>query len=638
MIGLGIDTGGTYTDAVLFDRDSGVLLAKAKVPTIRSNMTWSIRESIKALGSEVSQANYVALSTTLATNAIVEGQGASVGLIAAAPEINRQLPPAEVRVVSGGHNVNGEPVAELDRQAAKEAALYFKGRVDAIAVSIYFSVRNPEHELQIKEIVGRITELPVVCGHELTSAFGYQERTVTVVLNARLIPIIKSLLVSVRDVLNQMGIDVPLLIVKSDGSLVDQAQALYRPVLTILSGPAASVLGALYLTGLRDGLVADIGGTTTDLALVKNSKPTFNKEGALVGEWRTRVSAANITTIGLGGDSYISWATKDGFDIGPRRVLPLAVCARENPGVIRELQEIWSDRDYRAYRSEPQDFLYITSIDITPAEDEKSLLAALQKGPKSIRRLSKECQSDPDCLPLERLENCGAIGRIGLTPTDILHATGEICLGNPEASRWGLKIMARRLGWTEAELIRGVQIRIKKMLSWKILDKAIAEELKIDDPQYCRICQELIREALGAGKMEVLNVLLSLKVPLIGVGAPAGIYLPEVSKLLGTKLVVPQHAEVANAVGAVMGSVVESAELSIRQTSDGHYILFSPWERRIFKNQEEGLAYARELGARKVKEQAEKNGAVQVAVSLSERMSCLGIKVSVSAVGAPWHA
>ncbi len=636
-IGLGIDTGGTFTDAVLFDRDSGKLLAKGKVPTNHSDLVWSIREGIRSLGPLTSKTGYVALSTTLATNAMVEGQGAPVGLITAGFEFNWPLPPCEVRKVAGGHSVDGYALMPLDEKAVADAARYFSGRVEAVAISTFFSVRNPEHELAAKSIVGQITGVPVVCGHELTSKVGFRERTNTVVLNARLIPIIKSLIQAVKTTLEELGIQVPLMIVKSDGSLAEESQAMLRPVQTVLSGPAASILGAVHLTGLDDGVIVDIGGTTSDIGIVRNRVPQLQEEGATIGCWRTRVRSADITTLGLGGDSYIRWDKHDIFTLGPKRVQPLVSLAANHGEITDELRHLAADIDFKPFMSEPQDIFYLIRepgvIDARGA----AVVHALRQGPLSGRMLGDAIGLHPDRLPLRHLEEIGVVGRAGLTPTDILHSVGMLSLWDPEPAKLGVKIMARRLGMAEQALEQAVLERIRKMLSTEIIEKAIVQGLDLKDQEFCRICRSLIGEAVGPARMDLLKMSMDLNLPLIGVGAPSGLLLPKVAGGLGTRLVVPENAEVANAVGAVVGNVVETAEITLRMDGAGGLLLFSPWERRHFDRMDEAKEYAMENGKKRLGDAVRRCGTASVEISvLEDLIDHVGINYYITATGSPW--
>ncbi|MDW8072471.1 MAG: hydantoinase/oxoprolinase family protein, partial [Anaerolineae bacterium] len=314
-LSLGIDTGGTYTDAVLFDELRGVI-ASAKALTTKYDFTVGIREAVEGVlmdGSLSRMFRLVSLSTTLATNAVVEGHGAPICLllIGYPPDtleyegLGQVMKGDPVVFIQGGHTVTGDEQAPLDLVAVRQAIETHAAHVAAFAVSGYFAVRNPEHELRVRQLIREMTHLPVSCGHELSSNLNAPRRALTAALNARLIPFLYQLITAVRALLHEKGITAPLMVVKGDGSLVEAQLALERPVETILSGPAASVIGARYLSGEQNMVVVDMGGTTTDIALVQNGRPVLNRDGAVIGGWHTMVEAVAVHTFGLGGDSEV---------------------------------------------------------------------------------------------------------------------------------------------------------------------------------------------------------------------------------------------------------------------------------------------------------------------------------------------
>lgn len=154
-------------------------------------------------------------------------------------------------------------------------------------------------------MVSRMLGIPAVCGHDLSSGLGFSERAATCVMNARLIPVIADLMESVKKVMAEYGISAPLMMVRGDGSMMGEAEAKRKPVETVMSGPAASLIGAMRMTGMKDAIVMDMGGTTTDIGILRNGRPRLEPEGATIGGTRTRVMAAEISTSGIGGDSRI---------------------------------------------------------------------------------------------------------------------------------------------------------------------------------------------------------------------------------------------------------------------------------------------------------------------------------------------
>src|SRR6202522_892097 len=348
---LGLDTGGTFTDAVLLAGGRRVI-ASAKALTTPWNLAIGIGKALRAVldrlpaGTGREEVSLVSVSTTLATNAVVENRFSPVCTLligfddAMAERSGLQRPGSGGLVVRirGGHIATGEESSALDEAAVAQAVAEHEARVEAFAVAANFSVRNPDHELRARKLIRALTPKPVTCAHELSSKLDAPRRALTAALNARLTPQIRHLIEALSQVLAAESIDAPLMIVKGDGSLMKAQIALEYPVETILSGPAASVVGAGFLTGLADFVVSDMGGTTTDVAVVVGGRPAIRAEGALVGGWRTMVEAVDVRTSGLGGDSEVSFDRQIRLRVGPRKAMPLCLLAQRFPGVLGDLQ------------------------------------------------------------------------------------------------------------------------------------------------------------------------------------------------------------------------------------------------------------------------------------------------------------
>ena len=277
---LGVDTGGTYTDAVLI-RDDKTVVASAKALTTRQDLAVGISEAIRAVleqsGAAPQEVSMAALSTTLATNALVEGQGGRVALIYIGFKPNdldrhglsEALKGDPALVLGGGHSHAGAEAASFDVAALEDFLQNEAEGVTGFAVAGLFATRNPAHELEAARIIAAHTGAPVTCSHQLSAKLNGPKRALTAVLNARLIGMIDRLIGRAQDALVDLGISAPMMVVRGDGALMSAMQARERPIETILSGPAASIVGARWLTGVEDALVADIGGTTTDVAVLR---------------------------------------------------------------------------------------------------------------------------------------------------------------------------------------------------------------------------------------------------------------------------------------------------------------------------------------------------------------------------------
>jgi N-methylhydantoinase A/oxoprolinase/acetone carboxylase beta subunit len=635
---LGIDTGGTYCDAVLFDRTVGVQAA-AKALTTKHDLSLCIGAVMERVlaGRAPEEVQLVSLSTTLATNAVVEGQGSPVCLVLIGYDegslqrasLGAAIGRDPLVFVAGGHGPLGDEQAPLDRDGARAAIERYAGSVEAFAVAGYFGVRNPAHELRVRDLVRETTGLPVTCAHELTSNLDAPRRALTAVLNARLIPQIQTLVLAVRERMTALGISCPLMVVKGDGSLINDEIALTCPVETILSGPAASVVGAQALSGEADFVVADIGGTTTDIAVLRGGRPVLNDKGAVVGGWRTMVEAISVHTFGLGGDSDVRladqrWPDGPGLEIGPRRAVPLSLLAIEHPAVLGDLQE--QKRQDRSRDWDGRFALRLRAAD--PASlgpSERRLWEALAEGARPLQDLLRNFAM---MLPLTRLVERGLVIYGAFTPSDAAHLLGKQQGWSVEAARLGAELLARsgvasrRLPALSAEALAELTLERVVVRSGEVLvESLLAEEGEAPLEAGTGPGRRLVRRALqprAAAQAGLLAPSLGLTLPLVAVGAPAGTYYPVLAERLGARQVVPPHAEVCNAVGAVAGGVSQRVRILITAPGEHRYRVHLPDGLRDFTDRDEALALAREAARDIARSQAIAAGAVAPETELEE--------------------
>ena len=598
-VALGIDAGGTYTDAVLYDLGRRKVLSKAKAQTTHGDLARGVSEALGGLDSSLwPRVEYVCLSTTLATNAIVEGRGRPVGLLLMPydPGLVTRIRTPLRRCLGARIGIEGveeEPVDEEEvRRAARELV---REGAEAFAVSGYAAVRNPAHETAVRDMLREEFDLPVVCGHELTGKLNFVTRAHTAVLNARLIPAIDHLLEAAGQVLADAGLRAPLFVVRGDGTLIRAEAARRRAVETVLSGPAASAVGGLVLTGLRDAMVVDVGGTTTDTVGLEDGIVAVREEGASVGDWRTSVEAADIQTTGLGGDSAVRPDERGGLRIGPDRVLPLCRLARDYPALREELKrmaEAVAADDLRM-----PEFLTLVegAEDAAAGGREGDIIEVLARGPRTRSALSDACGcQDPALLPLRRLERIGAIRRAGPTPTDALHVLGEFGTYDVEAARLGMRALGRFLRLPEQETALRVRRETERLLALALMRAELADG-RADCPA------DLFERARGLLEMAVdgtdgrhFRIAWQQKRPVVGIGAPVGAFLPGACRLLGAEPVIPDDAEVANAVGAALSKVVARTTARIRPTETGSYVLHAADLRKEYGDLRPAVAAARE--------------------------------------------
>jgi N-methylhydantoinase A/oxoprolinase/acetone carboxylase beta subunit len=604
-IALGIDTGGTYTDAALVEYESGRVLARAKAPTTRHGLAIGIRQAMErvlAVGEagaaeRTADVCLVSLSTTLATNAIVEDQGAPVavlligyGALLADVDLVHHLGTRRYALIAGGHHADGEEAAPLDLDAARAFITAHASHVAGFAVSGYFGTRNPAHELAVKALAEELTGLPVTCGHELTHRLDALRRATTVALNARLIPLLCDLIAAVEGAMAARGIHAPLMVVKGDGSLMRAEVARERPIETILSGPAASVVGAQHLAAgvgggnghrLGDAIVVDMGGTTTDIAVLSGGRPRLNPAGAQVGRWRTMVEAIDVHTIGLGGDSRVWFDEGRALRIGPRRVVPIALLAAEHPTVCDVLrQQTAALTDTHRGDDALGQFLLLQREEWRHDGEhppfERALMERLARGPLALASL-REVVPHPRLYAryFAALERSGVVARAGLTPTDAAHVLGLYRGGDAEAARLAAEVVARRDGRDAEALCRDIVARTSEAMAAEVVLKCVHDEEPQDghaEPTVSPLDAHLIAQALRPAAGGAVGCTLTLAPSLVAIGAPVATYFPRVATLLHGRLCIPRYTEVANAVGAVVGSVVCRAHILIvpRQDEEGY--------------------------------------------------------------------
>lgn len=660
-IGLGFDTGGTYTDAVLVDLSTMQVLEKKKALTTRDDLTIGIKNSVKGFDkSYFKDIVMVSLSSTLATNSIVEGKGCRVGLISIGMEFNQSIPVDMYAFITGGHNLSGKELVPLDEAAAEEALKNMKGKVDGVAITSYLSVRNPDHELKVKSLAKNILNVPIVCGHELSSSLGFNERTVTSVMNARLIPIIKDLMDSVKAAMRSHGVNAPLMIVKGDGSIMGEEVALERPIETILSGPASSMIGAKMLTGCGDAIVMDMGGTTTDIGILRNGYPRLEKEGAVIGGRRTRVLAAEIATSGIGGDSRII-VNGGKFLLSSLRVVPLCIAARKWPSVKEKLrnaaeQETRHTPESMNVSNIVQDiefFVKLKDMKHAPLSDgDRKFLDLVTAVPRSLNEASKMLDIHPFLFNVGKMEELGMLQRIGLTPTDLLHAEGSYIEYDAEASMLGVTYQSKRMKMSPEEFIAFAKEKVIFKLSEELLRKLFFEQtgsMTLDD-----VATDFMNRSISWEGGLDYECGIRLNKPIIGIGAPVEAYLPQVADRFGCDLLLPEHSEVGNAIGAVTGSIIETLDVLIKPKSgkgsvhDPPCTIFSSIERLDFESITEAMDHIRSKYVPYVKERAKKAGAeyMDVRIDVREKKYGLGFgfdadqvlletEVKVTAVGKP---
>ncbi len=585
--GLGIDAGGTYTDAVIYNFVDKTVVSKKKALTTKWDFTIGIGEALADFQQHtLAQVDLVSVSTTLATNAIVEGEGQRAGMLimpgpgAACDELASYGPWAEIM---GQLSISGQEVQAIDKNQVLEVArkMIEKEEVTAFAVSGFGGSVNPTHELEVRNILVESFGMIVCCGHELSDQLNLVVRAQTAFLNARIIPRMVKFFQELESIFASREIHAPIMVVKGDGTLVSVRMAVERPVETVLSGPAASVAGAKLLTGLEQALVVDIGGTTTDTGTLENGLVKICSQGARVGNISTHVKALDIRTVGLGGDSLIRYA-KSELHLGPRRVAPVSWASTRNPGGMdRALQYMEKHASTESQinfsqvilmsseRGDPEHPLF----PFQPTKQELELVELLYKRPHCLEELARILGFNSHrFLNSRRLEEFGLVQRCGLTPTDILHLEGSFVQWHKEAAERMVSILAQFSKNEPASLIRLVRHRFEKALARELVLKHLAEDVEVQEETDSRLLEHLLQCMLGK-KGRTYQVRAKFDHPIVGIGAPAPYFLPATGRLFETEVLIPEDGDVANALGAISSNIVIRETLEIKPAPAGGFQL-----------------------------------------------------------------
>lgn len=628
---LGVDTGGTYTDAVLL-RDESIVVASAKSLTMKHDLSVGIGGAIEAVLTESdvdpSEIAMASLSTTLATNALVEGQGSRVALIYVGFK-ERDLETHGLRdalkgdpalILAGRHDHSGGEAAVLDIEALN-LFLETNRDVSAFAVASQFATRNPAHERAVMAHISKVTGAPVSASHQLSAKLNGPKRAMTALLNARLIGMIDGLIGSAQSTLKRLSINAPLMVVRGDGALISSDLARERPIETILSGPAASIVGARWLTGADHALVSDIGGTTTDIAVLRDGRPAIDPMGAQVGPYRTMVEAVAMRTHGLGGDSevhFVSSGLQGGVTLGPRRVVPISLIAFEAPDVVHRALDIQmrssvpNEHDGRFVRR-------VVGLNADGLGDRE--VAMLERIGDGVLPMGQALKNRIEAQALKRLVERGLVQIAALTPSDASHALGRVDVWDGEAAKKALTLMGRRRTGSgdmlapEPDVMARIVIdQLTHQTSLALLETAFTEEADDFGIGANDLARHVLTQKGLSGHRGLMRMDIGLNLPIIGLGASAMSYYPAVGKRLGCETILPEHGGVANAIGAVVGRVTMRRQGTVTAPSEGRFRVHFETGPIDFAESEAALKALEDYLTEQAKSDAEASGAEDIHV------------------------
>lgn len=613
---IGIDTGGTCTDAVLYDFDTGKVLCSNKALTTYDDLTRGILEALDGLDASLCrQACAAGLSTTLATNACVENKFRRPKLLLMG--IDRKgiaqfgadygfTDPDDIVYLPCKTTITGQILQEPDwallRAHARE---WFSGAEGCAICEIYGMRNNGVLEKQAASIIQQETSLPIVCASELFSGLSSLERAASAVLNAGLLPLTCRFLDAVSRAFQERSIHADMYLVRSDSSLMGINYAAQHAVETLLSGPAASALGGSTLAHAEHAVIVDIGGTTTDIALIENNAPLLSKEGIRVGKWRTMVKGLFASSFALGGDSAVRWDKQGQMTLGPDRMIPLCVLASREPQVLATLEDLLQRMPWHSLPL--HEFLTLNRRDwqtLSLTEQECRLCAILEHGALGIEQAAQTLGIDKYNLHTESLERAGVILRAGLTPTDIMHLRGDYTRYERRASILGARFAAASMQCSLEDLCERVydeiSHRVFLAVSRILLEHASPYYQKhgIDDGMQHLLELQWNNQTSGGSSM--LQYCFQSKAVLVGIGGPVHLFLPAAAKALGAACIIPDCAPVANAVGAVTGRMTCTLTAEIRphgmtvsdeQDDMGDFEVLYDGESKYFIKEPEAIAW-----------------------------------------------
>ena len=510
---IGIDVGGTFTDAVAIDNDTYALIGAVKTPTTHTAKEGVAAGIVQVLHKVMEQyhiapedVTFIAHGTTQATNALLEGDVAKVGVVTLGQGLQGAKSKGDTTIgnieLAPGKYLKSDNVyvdtAAADIDAAIRTALETLKKQDctSFVAAEAFSVDDPARENRTVELC-KDMGLPGTATNDISKLYGLKIRTRTAVVNASIMPKMLEAATMTDQSIKAAGIESPLMVMRCDGGVMTVDEVRNRPILTILSGPAAGVAGALMYEKLTDGLFFEVGGTSTDISCVKDGKVMIRY--AEVGGHKTYLNSLDVRTVGIGGGSMVEIKNGKAVDTGPRSAHIAGL-------------------DYEVY---------------TPAEQivEPKLVAV------------RPMESDPEYACIE----CANGVRVALTMAGAANLAGYVCeedyaYGNAEAARKAWKPLADNMGCT-------VEEAAKKVLAFAAVKNS-------------KVAAQLMKDYDMDPKHTVF----------VGGGGGAAAVVPHLAETMGHKSRIAKNAPVISTIGVALAMVRDMVERSVTNPTDADII------------------------------------------------------------------
>jgi len=505
---IGIDVGGTFTDAVVIDNQTYKIVAKEKVPTthhaeegVAAGIMQVIKDVLEKNHIDSEDVVFIAHGTTQATNALLEGDVARVGIIGMGTGLegeraksetkagNLELAPGKYLYTEHTYLDSGSMTEDKMKDAVQ---LLIDKKAEVIVASEAYSVDDPEHEKQVIAVAGQLG-IPATGGYEISQLYGLQARTRTAVVNAALIPKMMETADMTENSVKKAGITRPLMIMRCDGGVMSIDEVRKRPILTMLSGLAAGVAGALMYEKITDGIFLEAGGTSTDISAIKDGKVMI--KNAQVGGRKLYLTSLDVRTLGIAGGSMIVVENNKITDVGPRSAHI-------------------ADKEYEVF-ADPENIKNPKLKMIAPGEDDQPVYAvAVCDGGKEYA-----------------LTLAGAANILGDVPE------GDYARGN---------VTAAQKAW-----------------------KALADELHISVEEACTQAMDLAIgkvQTIVSGLIEDYDLNPNV-IYLVGGGGSASVITPYLSRKMGIRFKIAENAPYISTIGVSLALVREQMERNVTNPS-----------------------------------------------------------------------
>ncbi len=551
---LGIDTGGTFTDMVIWDSAKKRVLQKAKAFTTADDLSMGIQECMDSLDlAACGELSAVHLSTTLMVNAVLEDRPSGIGILLIGAHLSKKLPVAAKHELTRYRYHAGQGRFSVDHAASQHMIQLFHETCPKVLVCAC-GANHRELEQAAAVYLKGLLQSEIICCSDIAASPGLYQRALKAAATIEARPIIAKWTASITHLLRRHGLKAPIRILTNTGSLISPDQAIDDPLSTIMSGPAASFMGSRCLTKEKDYLLLDMGGTSLDVTKVMDRNTRFCEADTPVGNYAFCVKTLDLQCFGTGGDSLIKLNSMGEIVVGPEKVMPLCVLGDKYPNLAGELDTYRLPEDYDLCTAAETDcfFLKRNSSNAMLPKDERKIIESLRESAHSLFFLANHFGVDADCLHLDRLVETGYVGRASLTPTDLLHAEGSFKRWNPVISRVGISLLAARKGREPDAFIQEVKGFITNQLAFFCMQSIAGFEEESfrfsDSPATMYLIEKYLCD-----RQESITSDFSIQKPILGLGAPAKAWLPQVAEKLHAHLLLPEDGDVACAIGAAAG-------------------------------------------------------------------------------------